>query len=139
MSCGHLGCGRKNYDGSGGNGHAKAHFEESKHAVSLKLGTITPEGSASIYCYACDEDVLDDKLGVHLSTLGIDVLRQTKTEKSITEMNLEANLSLTLSKVLEEGKILVPIFGPGYTGMENLGNTCYMNAVVQCLFSFPEF
>lgn len=45
-------------------------------------------------------------------------------------MNLEANLSLTLSKVLEEGKILVPIFGPGYTGMENLGNTCYMNAVV---------
>jgi len=22
MICGHLGCGRKNYDGSGGNGHA---------------------------------------------------------------------------------------------------------------------
>lgn len=33
----------------------------------------------------------------------------------------------------------MPIFGPGYTGMENLGNTCYMNAIVQCLFSFPEF
>lgn len=74
-----------------------------------------------------------------MSKLGIDVLRQTKTEKSITELTLEANLSLTLSKVLEEGKILVPIFGAGYTGMENLGNTCYMNSVVQCLFSFDQF
>jgi hypothetical protein len=27
------------------------------------------------------------------------------------ELNLEANLSLTLSKVLEEGKTLVPVFG----------------------------
>ena len=75
MTCGHLGCGRKMYDGSGGNGHALAHFEESHHAASLKLGTITPEGSASIYCYSCDEDVLDESLAAHLSKLGIDVLR----------------------------------------------------------------
>lgn len=45
-------------------------------------------------------------------------------------MNLEANLNLQLSKVLEAGKELVPVFGPGLTGMENLGNTCYMNSVV---------
>lgn len=139
MICGHLGCGRKNYDGSGGNGHASQHFENEHHSVSLKLGTISPDGSASIYCYACDEDVSDEQLGEHLSKLGIDVLKQTKTEKSITELNLEANLSLTLSKVLEEGKILVPIFGSGNTGMENLGNTCYLNSIVQVLFSFPEF
>jgi ubiquitin carboxyl-terminal hydrolase 5/13 len=55
------------------------------------------------------------------------------------ELNLEANLSLTLSKVLEEGKTLVPVFGPEMTGMQNLGNTCYMNSVVQILFSVPEF
>ena len=55
------------------------------------------------------------------------------------ELNLEANLNLTLSKVLEEGKQLTPVFGPGLTGMENLGNSCYMNSVVQVLFSLPEF
>lgn len=66
-------------------------------------------------------------------------MQQTKTEKSMTELNLEANLSLTLSKVLEEGKILTPVFGPGNTGMVNLGNTCYMNSVVQVLMSMPEF
>lgn len=54
-------------------------------------------------------------------------------------MNLEANLNLTLSKVVEEGRSLVPMFGPGYTGMQNLGNSCYMNSVVQMMFSFPEF
>jgi ubiquitin carboxyl-terminal hydrolase 5/13 len=62
--------------------------------------------------------------------LGIDILQQNKTEKSITEMSLEANLSLTLSKVLEEGKILIPVFGPELTGMVNLGNSCYLNSVV---------
>jgi ubiquitin carboxyl-terminal hydrolase 5/13 len=46
---------------------------------------------------------------------------------------------MTLSKVIEEGKVLPPVFGPDNTGMENLGNTCYMNSVVQVLMSMPEF
>ena len=139
MTCGHLGCGRRYYDGSGGNNHGVEHWETTGHGVALKLGTITPEGSASIHCYKCDDDVLDDKLAEHLAVLGIDVSTQVKTEKTMGELNLEANLNLTLSKVLEEGKQLIPVFGPGLTGMENLGNSCYMNSVVQVLFSLPEF
>jgi ubiquitin carboxyl-terminal hydrolase 5/13 len=54
-------------------------------------------------------------------------------------MDLEINLNLTLSKIIEEGKQLIPLFGPGLTGLENLGNSCYMNSVLQVLFSFPEF
>lgn len=139
MVCGHLGCGRKMYDGSGGNNHGVDHYTQTKHAVVCKLGTITAQGTASIHCYECDDEVLDKKLAEHLRKVGIDMGTQTKTEKSITEINLEANLSLTLSKIIEEGKILVPVFGAGNTGMENLGNSCYMNSVVQVLFSNPEF
>ena len=139
MTCGHLGCGRKYYDGTGGNNHGVDHWDQTKHSVALKLGTITPEGSASIHCYKCDDDVLDSKLAEHLAVLGIDVTTQVKTEKTMAELNLDANLNLTLSKVLEEGKQLIPVFGPDLTGMENLGNTCYMNAIVQVFFSLPEF
>lgn len=46
MTCGHLGCGRKNWDGTGGNNHAIDHFESHKHPLVCKLGTITPEGTA---------------------------------------------------------------------------------------------
>ena len=49
MTCGHLGCGRKNWDGSGGNNHAVDHGQSNNHYVVCKLGTITPEGSACIY------------------------------------------------------------------------------------------
>lgn len=73
MTCGHLGCGRKNYDGSGANHHAVYHFEEENHPLSIKLGTITPEGTASIYCYACDDEVKDDNLAEHMKVLGIDI------------------------------------------------------------------
>jgi ubiquitin carboxyl-terminal hydrolase 5/13 len=46
MACGHLGCGRKNWDGSGGNNHAVEHFDKTFHPLVCKLGTITPEGTA---------------------------------------------------------------------------------------------
>lgn len=31
------------------------------------------------------------------------------------------------------------MYGPGYTGMQNLGNSCYMASVMQSMFVIPEF
>ena len=115
------------------------HWEQTGHPVVCKLGTITAEGTASIHCYKCDDEVLDEKLGEHLSKLGIDILSQVKTEKTMIELNLEANMNLTLSKAVEEGRVLVPKFGPGFTGLINLGNTCYMASIVQVLFSLEAY
>lgn len=46
LTCGNLGCGRKYYDGTGGNNHGIEHFEKHGHPLAVKTGTITPSGDA---------------------------------------------------------------------------------------------
>ncbi|TFK48016.1 ubiquitin carboxyl-terminal hydrolase 14 [Heliocybe sulcata] len=139
LTCGSLGCGRQQFGGIGGNGHGLQHYEETGHPVSVKLGTITPEGNADIYCYTCNDAKVDPDLARHLRTFGINVETQTKTEKSMTELQIEHNLKFDFSLTDESGKALEPVFGPGLTGLSNLGNSCYMASVVQALFSLDPF
>ncbi|KAA6395842.1 MAG: putative ubiquitinyl hydrolase, partial [Streblomastix strix] len=87
LSCGHIGCSRQNYDGSGGKGHGLAHFKENNHPLSVKLGTITPEGLGDVNCYTCDEIVFDRDLSTHLNALGIDA----SSLLIIFELELELN------------------------------------------------
>lgn len=41
--------------------------------------------------------------------------------------------------IQEAGLKLKPVYGPGYTGIKNLGNSCYLSTTMQVLFSIPEF
>ncbi|CAK83700.1 unnamed protein product (macronuclear) [Paramecium tetraurelia] len=139
LQCGHVGCGRKIFDGSGGNNHAVDHFVELQHHLVVKLGTITSDGQADVFCYKCDDAVVDKLLKEHLATYGIEIEKQVKTEKTMAELTQDKILVLQLSKLIEEGQVLDPIFGPGFTGIDNIGNTCYMNSVIQVIFSIHEF
>ncbi|KAI0816905.1 ubiquitinyl hydrolase [Trametes gibbosa] len=139
LTCGSLGCGRAQFGGLGGNGHGLQHYEETRHPVSVKLGTITSDGNADIYCYQCNDSKSDPDLSRHLATFGINVQTQTKTEKSMTELQIEQNLKFDFSLTGEDGKALEPVFGPGLTGLSNLGNSCYMASVIQTVFSLPAF
>ncbi|XP_047138707.1 ubiquitin carboxyl-terminal hydrolase 5 isoform X1 [Hydra vulgaris] len=133
-------CGRKYFDGSGGNNHAADYYKQTGYPLAVKLGTITAEGG-DVYSYDEDDMVEDPKLSQHLLHFGINIDQLKKTDKSMTELEIEANLSLKAEwdAIQESGKKLVPLYGPGYTGMINLGNSCYMNSVMQVLFSFKEF
>ncbi|KAF9269771.1 ubiquitin carboxyl-terminal hydrolase 14 [Marasmius fiardii PR-910] len=144
LTCGNLGCGRSQFGGVEGNSHGLAHFEMTRdtgeaHPVSVKLGTITVEGSADIHCYLCNDSKLDPEIAKHLATFGIRVETQTKTEKSMTELQIEQNLKYDFSVTGDDGHALEPLFGGGLTGLRNLGNSCYMASILQVLFSIPVF
>ncbi|GLC48552.1 hypothetical protein PLESTB_000110300 [Pleodorina starrii] len=141
LSTGFIGSGRKNWDGSGGNGAALRHFESNgrRYPLVVKLGTITPH-SADVYSYAPDEDdmVTDPLLAQHLAHWGIDIMKMEKTEKTMSELQADLNTSYEFSRITESGTELQPLSGPCHTGLINLGNSCYMNSVLQVLFTLPE-
>ncbi|GJQ10629.1 hypothetical protein GpartN1_g2420.t1 [Galdieria partita] len=140
LVCGHVGCGRQNFDGSGGNNHGLEHSTNTGHPVSVKLGSISAsKGTADVHCYFCDEERLDPKLESHLDRLGIVLSEQQQTEATISEMELEQNLALDFTQSYEDGKALTPTYGPGKTGLVNLGNSCYFASVMQCLFATDVF
>ncbi|MEJ1279913.1 hypothetical protein NN561_010850 [Cricetulus griseus] len=132
-------CGRRYFDGSGGNNHAVEHYRETGYPLAVKLGTITPDG-ADVYSYDEDDMVLDPSLAEHLSHFGIDMLKMQKTDKTMTELEIDMNQRIGEWELIQESGVpLKPLFGPGYTGIRNLGNSCYLNSVVQVLFSIPDF
>jgi ubiquitin carboxyl-terminal hydrolase 5/13 len=149
LSDGFIGGGRRNWDGSGGNNTALDHYAEMKtqgkeYPLAVKLGTITADGDGAIgdvFSYAADEDdmVLDPNLKQHLAHWGIDAAALSKTEKTMAEMELELNQKYEWGRILEDGKELEPVFGPGLTGLINMGNTCYMNSIMQLLLSVKPF
>ena len=139
LSTGHIGGGRKYADGSGGSGGALVHFENTgkKYPLAVKLGTITPQGG-DVFSYAEDRSCRDPKLAEHLANLGIDIMKQEKTVKTTSELCVEFNINHDSFAILEGNKELPPVFGPGFQGLTNIGNSCYIASVMQCLAALPE-
>ncbi|KAI8564965.1 hypothetical protein RHMOL_Rhmol03G0224000 [Rhododendron molle] len=143
-------CGRRNWDGSGGNNHAIEHFKETGYPVAVKLGTITADLDAAevvgsftiisdVFSYPEDESVLDPLLAQHLAYFGIDFSSLQKTEMTTAERELDQNTNFDWNRIQESGQDMEPLFGSGYTGLVNLGNSCYLAATMQVVFSTRSF
>lgn len=141
LSCGTIGCGREQFGSDvKGNSHALAHFESSAHPVAVKLGSLSANpDSCDCYCYACNDEVKVPSLDVKLKTFGIDLTAAVKSEKSLVELNIDTNRAWQFNLDDVNGEKLHPVFGADLTGISNLGNSCYINSVVQALFSLDNY
>ncbi|KAL5737886.1 hypothetical protein ACOSP7_030647 [Xanthoceras sorbifolium] len=129
-------CGRKNWDGTGGNNHAMEHYKETGYPLAVKLGTITADlEGADVFSYPEDDAVLDPLLAQHLAFFGIDFSSLKKTEMTTAEREIDQNTNFDWNRIQESGQGVEPLFGPGYTGLVNLGNSCYLAATMQVVFS----
>ena len=110
-------CGRKFFDGSGGNNHALEAYARTGYPLAVKLGTITPDGKADVFSYKEDNMVEDPYLKQHLAHFGIKIQEMEKTDKSMAELEIDMNQKFgEWATLCESQNKLEPISGPGYTG-----------------------
>nr|GLL31731.1 ubiquitin carboxyl-terminal hydrolase 14 isoform X1 [Ipomoea trifida] len=133
-------CGRKNWDGSGGNDHAVNHYRETGYPLAVKLGTITAdlEGAAivklqfesaaiSFFTAMSPKKLIDYFFPLSLSLV--------KTEMTTAERELDQNFNFDWNRIQETGQDVEPLFGPGYTGLVNLGNRYFLEQSLKTAFT----
>ncbi|TFK34607.1 cysteine proteinase [Crucibulum laeve] len=119
------------YAGCWVGGHIVDHLKDKDHTFCADVKT------GSVFCSECDDFIYDAKLDeIYLSAVILAEEKQTKFQDAKKPREAYKLWTPTAKEAAAlEGAVAIPC--QGRRGLLNLGQTCYLNAVLQCFAHNP--